>query len=130
MGPLLSPPWPLPNPALLHFSMLYFIAIVLAPGAPVVERMVAEHIGSLLLNGEWQDISARGQCDMRATRNTMPSHSSSHSRAPEVSRPPGFRAPILLGQDIKGTQPDQNSPVIVQERTTGPQPLRTWISRG
>ena len=84
MVPLLSPPWPLPSPALLHFSMLYFIAIVLAPGAPVVERMVAEHIGSLLLNGEWQDISARGQCDMRATRNTMPSH----SRAPEVSHPP------------------------------------------
>ena len=70
MVPLLSPPWLLPSPALLHFSMLYFIAIVLAPGAPVVERMVAEHIGSLLLIGGWQDISARGQCDMRATRNT------------------------------------------------------------
>jgi len=72
---LLSPPWPLPNPALLHFSMLYFIAIVLAPGAPVVERMVAEHIGSLLLNGEWQDISARGQCDMRAVETLChPTH--------------------------------------------------------
>ena len=94
--------------------------------APVVERIVAGHIRSLILNGEWQYISARGQCDMRATRNTMPSHSSSHSRAPS---PPGLRASILLNQEIKGTQPDQNAPVIAQERTTGPRSLRTWSSR-
>ena len=42
---------------------------------------------------------------MRATRNTMPSHSSSHSRAPEVSHPPRIHKALnALWTVPKGTQ--------------------------
>ena len=87
--------------------------------APVVERIMAGHIRSLFLNGEWQYISARGQCDMRATRNTMPSHSSSHSRAPRASHQADITA---VSRYLSGHSADQR-------RTTGAS-LRTWRFRG
>ena len=70
---------------------------------------MAGHIRSLFLNGEWQYISARGQCDMRATRNTMPSHSSSHSRAPKASRQADITA---VSRYLSRHSADQNASIV------------------